>query len=85
MEKVSALLDEGAISGWNAVVRDLNLFLSILKKGSNIVRPPEVFTTLTEARVLTEEWRNEYNQIRPHSALGYQPPAPEVIISLTLT
>lgn len=36
----------------------------------------EIFTTLLEARVLIESWRNEYNQLRPHSALGYLPPAP---------
>ena len=41
----------------------------------------EVFTTLTEAKILVEEWRKEYNQIRPHSALGYRPPAPEAIQS----
>ena len=45
----------------------------------------EIFTTLTEARVLTEEWREGYNQIRPHSALHYQLPAPEVIMPVTLT
>jgi putative transposase len=27
--------------------------------------------------VLTELWRREYNQVRPHSSLGYKPPAPE--------
>ena len=37
----------------------------------------EIFTTLTEARVLIADWRKEYNQIRPHSSLGYRPPAPE--------
>jgi putative transposase len=40
----------------------------------------EVFSTLTEARILIEQWRREYNQVRPHSALGYRPPAPEAII-----
>ena len=40
----------------------------------------EIFSTLTEARVLIEQWRMEYNTIRPHSALGYRPPAPEAII-----
>ena len=39
----------------------------------------EVFTTLLEARVLIEQWRKEYNQVRPHSALGYRAPAPEAI------
>jgi len=39
----------------------------------------EIFDTLTEAKVLTERWRREYNTLRPHSALGYRPPAPEAI------
>jgi len=39
----------------------------------------EIFTTLLEAQVLIEGWRKEYNQIRPHSSLGYRPPAPEAI------
>ena len=43
----------------------------------------EVFTTLTEARVLIEQWRREYNEVRPHSALGYFPPAPGVILTTT--
>ena len=37
----------------------------------------EILDTVLEARVLTEMWRREYNQIRPHSSLGYKPPAPE--------
>ncbi len=37
----------------------------------------EIFDTLLEAKVLIERWRREYNTIRPHSALGYLPPAPE--------
>lgn len=36
----------------------------------------ELFTTLLEARVLIENWRREYNTVRPHSALNYRPPAP---------
>ncbi len=39
----------------------------------------EIFTTLVEAKILIEEWRKEYNQVRPHSALNYRPPAPETI------
>jgi transposase InsO family protein len=31
----------------------------------------EAFNTLLEARVLVEDWRIEYNTVRPHSALGY--------------
>jgi len=40
----------------------------------------EVFTTLLEAKILVEEWRKEYNQVRPHSSLGYRPPAPEAVL-----
>ena len=39
----------------------------------------EIFYTVTEAKILIERWRREYNTVRPHSALGYRPPAPEVI------
>ena len=45
----------------------------------------EIFTTLEEAKVLTRWWRREYNEFRPHSALGYKPPAPEAKILETLT
>ncbi len=45
----------------------------------------EIFTTLTEAKVLIEQWRREYNQVRPHSSLGYRPPAPETRIPVTPT
>ena len=40
----------------------------------------EIFYTLKEAQVLIEAWRLHYNAIRPHSSLGYRPPAPETII-----
>ena len=39
----------------------------------------EIFDALFEAKVLIERWRKEYNHIRPHSSLGYKPPAPETI------
>jgi len=42
----------------------------------------EVFDTLTEAKVLLERWRREYNQVRPHSSLGYRPPAPEAVLTV---
>ena len=40
----------------------------------------EVFETLREAQVLIERWRREVNQIRPHSALAYRPPAPKAFL-----
>ena len=39
----------------------------------------EIFSTLTAAKVLIERWRRAYNTVRPHSALGYRPPAPEAV------
>jgi len=36
----------------------------------------EIFYSLREAQVVVEMWRNHYNTVRPHSALGYRPPAP---------
>ena len=40
----------------------------------------EVFNTLLEAKVLIERWRVHFNTVRPHSSLGYRPPAPEVLL-----
>jgi transposase InsO family protein len=56
--------ENGYIESFNGKFRDE--FLSL-----------EVFDSLAEARVLTERWRRLYNTIRPHSSLGYRPPAPE--------
>ena len=52
----------------------------------------EVFYSLKEVQILTEQWRREYrgstlveiHTIRPHSSLGYRPPAPETTIQATL-
>ena len=41
----------------------------------------ELFYTLKEAKVLIEQWRRHYNHVRPHSSLGYRPPAPLAILS----
>jgi len=58
--------ENGYIESFNARVRDEFL------KG-------EMFYTLKEMQVLTEQWRVHYNTMRPHSSLGYVPPAPEAI------
>ena len=39
----------------------------------------EIFYSLAEAKVIIEAWRRYYNTERPHSSLGYKPPAPEAI------
>jgi transposase InsO family protein len=40
----------------------------------------EIFYTLKVAQVVIEDWRKHYNTKRPHSALGYRPPVPEVVM-----
>ena len=40
----------------------------------------EIFYSLAEAKVIIEAWRRYYNTERPHSSLGYQPPAPEAFV-----
>jgi transposase InsO family protein len=42
----------------------------------------EIFMTLLEAQILTDSWKKEYNQVRPHISLGYRPPAPEAIMPI---
>lgn len=37
----------------------------------------EIFEKLLETQVLIERWRIGYNTVRPHSSLGYRPPAPD--------
>ena len=44
----------------------------------------EVFYTLLGVQVLTEHYRQTYNRIRPHSFLGYKPPAPETFQPVNL-
>ncbi len=43
----------------------------------------EIFYSVKEAQVLIEMWRKHYNTVRPHSSLGYRPPAPETIVGVT--
>ena len=42
----------------------------------------EVFYSLREAQILIEKWRRHYNTVRPHSAFGYRPPAPEAVVPI---
>lgn len=56
--------ENGYIESFNGKLRDELLNL-------------EIFDTLLEAKVLTARWQHEYNTFRPHSSLGYRPPAPE--------
>lgn len=59
--------ENGYIESFNGTLRD-----ELLDR--------EIFYTLNEARVLVEMWRKEYNTTRPHSSLGYRPPAPEAVL-----
>jgi transposase InsO family protein len=40
----------------------------------------EIYYTLREAQVVIENWRRQYNTVRPHSSLGYRPPAPQAML-----
>ena len=42
----------------------------------------EVFHSLREPQILIEKWRRHYNTVRPHSAFGYRPPAPEAVVPI---
>jgi transposase InsO family protein len=44
----------------------------------------EIFYSMKEIRVLAERWRVHYNTIRPHSSLGYRPPAPAAWLAKSL-
>lgn len=59
--------ENGYIESFNGKLRDELLNL-------------EIFYTLREAEVLVGQWRRHYNTVRPHSSLGYRPPAPEAIL-----
>lgn len=59
--------ENGYVESFNGKLRDELLNL-------------EIFDTLLEAKVLVENWRREYNHVRPHSSLNYRPPAPEAIV-----
>jgi len=41
----------------------------------------EIFYTLREVQILTEQYRHTYNRVRPHSSLGYRPPAPQAVLT----
>jgi transposase InsO family protein len=41
----------------------------------------EIFYSLAEAKTVIESWRQHDNTRRPHSSLGYKPPAPAAIVS----
>ena len=45
----------------------------------------EAFDMLLEGKVLIEQWRQHHNTVRPHSALGYRPPAPESLQPCAVT
>ena len=40
----------------------------------------EMFYSLVEAGIVIESWRRHYNALRPHSSLGYKPPAPSAML-----
>lgn len=83
----------GAVRGWLGRVGVRTLFIepgspwengyveSLNGKLRDEVLRGEIFYTLQEAKILVERWRRHYNTVRPHSALGYRPPAPEGVLA----
>ena len=59
--------ESGYVESFNARLRD-----ELLNR--------EIFYSLREAQIIIEGWRKHDNTQRPHSALGYRPPAPETTI-----
>ncbi len=59
--------ENGYIESFNAKLRD-----ELIDR--------EIFYSLDEAKILIESWRRHYNTVRPHSSLGYRPPAPEAVL-----
>jgi putative transposase len=59
--------ENGFIESFNARLRDELL-------------DGEIFYTLREAQIIIESWRRHYNAVRPHAAIGYRAPAPEVFV-----
>ena len=64
--------ENGYIESFNGKLRDELLNL-------------EIFDTLKESQILIERWRRHYNGVRPHSSLGYRPPAPKTILPSCLS
>ena len=42
----------------------------------------EIFPSLREAQIVISRWQNTYNRVRPHSSLGYRPPAPVTLLDV---
>jgi transposase InsO family protein len=58
---------------------------TFVKKGARDwqkCRDWEIFYSLKEAQVVIRAWRDHYNRVRPHSSLGYRPPAPVTMETL---
>ena len=41
-----------------------------------------ILTEAAKGKIVNEEWRHHYNTVRPHSALGWKPLAPETIVPM---
>ena len=76
-----------AVREWIAAVGARTAFIepgngygeSFNSKNRDELLNSEIVYSLTEAKVIIEAWRRYYNTERPHSSLGYKPPAPEAI------
>ena len=78
VEKIIGMLREAEVAlAQGKRVGEVCRSLGVSEQLRDEVLNREVFSTLKEAKVVIEKWRQEYNTIRPHSSLNGLPPAPE--------
>jgi TctA family transporter len=69
---------DSLLEGFSFPVAMIGMF-AILEMLKLFVQQTPISSSLGEARVVIEGWRRHYNAVRPHSSLGYRPPAPEAV------
>jgi transposase InsO family protein len=85
-EKIIGMLREAEVAlGQGMKVGEICLSLGgIRAKFRDELLNWELFFMLKEAKVVIENWRREYNTVRPHSSLNERPPAPDDRLSTAL-
>ena len=78
-EIVAKLRQVEALAAQGQAVAEAVRSIGVTEQTYDELLRAEAFNTLREAQALIEHWRRHYNTARPHSSLGYRPPAPEVV------
>src|SRR3712207_3501770 len=76
---IAKLREADVLLGQGKKVAEVVKALGVSEELRDELLDREIFHSLREAQVLIEAWRRHYNTVRPHSALGYRPPAPEAV------